>query len=416
MKQFVLLLLMGVGVTHAQENDSLNFYYNTYQFQTLINKVEPIVNKTAKELFLMGKAYKQLGQFSDAEQVFVQAVKIDSINPIYLSQLADFLIKRKKGHLAFMHYQKLIQLQPENAYYYKKLGQAISSTNYSSIRDQLVLELNNGVYPESDDLKQQIVRQIFESNYLTDAISAYKKAIELNPKDIESRLVLSQIYLDKNMVGLADIFIQECVEEYPENKNFIMQAIKVAYRLKDYEDVIAKSRLFYSIADSNLLVQKLEGIAHFQINEYQEAIHLLENVMTVEKKNEVLSYYLGMAHQEIGDNTNAIKYLENAIDFGITENINSYYTQLAAVYEKQGNFEKSIQLYKAAYAKSKDKILLYHLARNYDEFYKDKTTALKYYELYFQENDTANETYFDYTKSRIHELKVSRHFDLDTLN
>ena len=126
MRQLVLLLFMSIGTAYAQENDSLSFYYNTYQFQTLINKVEPIENKTARELFIMGKAYKQLGQFSDAEQAFIHAVKIDSVNPIYLSQLADFLIKLKKGHLAFMHYQKLIQLQPNNAYYYKKLGQAIS--------------------------------------------------------------------------------------------------------------------------------------------------------------------------------------------------------------------------------------------------------------------------------------------------
>ena len=79
-------------------------------------------------------------------------------------------------------------------------------------------------------------------------------------------------------------------------------------------------------------------------------------------------------------------------------------------------FDKSIQYYKAAYTQKKDKILLYHLARNYDQYYKDKTTALKYYNLYLSENDTINSSFLDYTKARINEIKVEKHFSLDTIH
>ena len=142
---------------------------------------------------------------------------------------------------------------------------------------------------------------------------------------------------------------------------------------------------------------------------------MLSNVIEVEKDSEVLHYYLGLSYQEMGENQEAVKYLQKAIELGITENIENYYTRLAVVYEELGNFEKSIQLYKAAYAETKDKILLYHLARNYDTFYKDKNTALKYYELYLEELDSSNIEYMDYSKNRINELKVEKHFNLDTL-
>lgn len=163
------------------------------------------------------------------------------------------------------------------------------------------------------------------------------------------------------------------------------------------------------------MVQKLEGIAQFHLNEFKKCIQRLSNVIKVDEDSEVLHYYVGLSYQEIGNNEEAANYLGKAIELGISENIGNYYTRLAIVKEELGNYQKSIQLYKAAYSETKDKILLYHLARNYDTFYKDKNTALKYYELYLEENDSSNMEYLEYSKDRVNELKVAKHFSLDSL-
>jgi len=44
-----------------------------------------------------------------------------------------------------------------------------------------------------------------------------------------------------------------------------------------------------------------------------------------------------------------------------------------------------------------------------------KNTALNYYQLYLEEMDSSNIAYMNYSKNRINELKVAKHFDLDTL-
>jgi tetratricopeptide (TPR) repeat protein len=80
--------------------------------------------------------------------------------------------------------------------------------------------------------------------------------------------------------------------------------------------------------------------------------------------------------------------MNKAIDEGITENIGTYYTQLARAYEDKKDYKNAIHYYHAAYEKSKSKILLYHLARNYDVYYKDKSTAMAYYRQYLASNDT----------------------------
>jgi tetratricopeptide (TPR) repeat protein len=89
---------------------------------------------------------------------------------------------------------------------------------------------------------------------------------------------------------------------------------------------------------------------------------------------------------------------------------------LALCFEEQGLLEKSIKSYQIAYKSSKQNILLYHLARNYDLYYKDKSTALSYYERYLAMNDSDHIPLLGYSKKRISELKEIIHFDTGNTN
>lgn len=174
--------------------------------------------------------------------------------------------------------------------------------------------------------------------------------------------------------------------------------------------------MLFAQKDSNLLLQKIVGIAYFHQKEYDKTIHFLENVIEIEKESDILHYYLGLSYRETKQYERAQQALEKSIDYAISDNLENYYTQLAVSYEEAGNHLKAIHFYQAAYKSTRDRILLYHLARNYDIYYQDKRTALDYYERYLDTEDTANQLYQNYSKHRIEELKVSKHFDLDTVN
>lgn len=378
-----LLVLFSFSV-EAQENQSAKVsapeLYNSFQFQRVIQILESDSGKTSSDFHLLAKSYQNLGQDDDARSAYLEALKRDSTNVSYLNNFAEFCRKKKDYNEAILAYKKLISLDSTNAYYYKKLGSSYLKTTYSFL-----------------------------------ALTAFENAIQLNPRDVESKVLLVEYYLENGYINNAEQLIQSYLKEHPVNRNFMMQAIKIAYRLKDYEDVVEKCELFYSTGDSSLVVQKLHGIASYHLKDYETAIQFMKTVVEVDSKSEILHYYLGLCYQDANQPKVAATFLEKAIDLGISNNIDTYYTRLGTVYEDLEDYEKSIQAYKVAYSKSKDKILLYHLARNYDVYYKDKTTALKYYQLYLEENDTTNETYFDFTKNRIQELKTAKHFSLDTL-
>ena len=401
----------------AQKNDSLEFYYSSYEFQKAVNSVSLESQLPASDFYLLAKSYSKLGQSEEALKAVKKALEQDSLNVTYLNFLGEQQLKLDDKMGAYLIYLQLSILQPNNAYYFKRMGQALTNSPYTSIsRAQLFFVFKDSSRTNLNRETLLKARKFLDSlNLPTHVYAAFERAIELNPNDVESKIALIEISLKINNVGRADVLNRSCLEQHPENKKFVMQAINIAYRLRDYKDVVSKCNLYYNIADSNLVVQKLEGIAQFHLNEFEKCIQRLSNVIKVDEDSEVLHYYVGLSYQEIGNNEEAANYLGKAIELGISENIGNYYTRLAIVEEELGNYQKSIQLYKAAYSETKDKILLYHLARNYDTFYKDKNTALKYYQLYLEENDSSNMEYLEYSKDRVNELKVAKHFSLDSL-
>lgn len=409
------LLILGNSNLNAQDVSSPIEYFNSYQFKEAIDTLDKKLDKTAPDYFILAKSYKKLGQVDEALASIDSALKFKNDDVTYLNFLGELQLKGKYKLEAYTTYLTLCQLQPTNAYYYKKIGEALNSNAFPSIRKQQLLFANDGVLPENNEQEESVMKKFYALELPAYAAAAYQKAIELNPQDIESKIILTERYLKMNNLGGADILNKSSLAMHPENEKLIMQAIKIAARLRDYQDVVSKCDLYTNIAGQNLVVQKMKGIAQFHLEEYEQCIELLKEVVEVDKNSEVLHYYIGLAYQEVGNIKEAAKYFESAIDLGITENIGNYYTRLAIVEEELGNYKKSIQLFKAAYSETNDKILLYHLARNYDTFYKDKSTALKYYNLYLEENDSSNLEYLDYSKARINELKVVKHFNLDSL-
>lgn len=414
-KLLFIIFLLFQQTLFAQKKDSLPQYYQAYEFQKVVNTLQLETDISAPDYFILAKSYNKLGQSKKALTAINKAIEQEKSNISYLNFLGEQQLKQDKKIAAYGTYLKLCKLQPSNAYYYKRIGQALNNSSFHQAKEQQILFANGDSLPKTEEGVKVAQEKFRALNLPSHVWDAYQKAIELNPNDIESKLILVELYLKMNNLGGADPLVRKCLELHPEEEKFVSQAINIAYRLRDYQDVVEKCKLYYSIADSSLTVQKMEGIASFQLNEFQKTIDLLSAVIEVDQDSEVLHYFLGLANQELGNMEEAALYLQKAIELGITENIGKYYTRLAIVQEELGNLKKSIQLYKAAYQETNDKILLYHLARNYDTFYKDKTTAIKYYKLYLEELDSSNIEYLEYAKSRIHELKVEKHFDLDTL-
>jgi tetratricopeptide (TPR) repeat protein len=152
---------------------------------------------------------------------------------------------------------------------------------------------------------------------------------------------------------------------------------------------------------------RLLGISYFQLDKHEEVIPWMKYLLKSKQQAEWVYYYMGVSYQQLNMPDTAISYLNKAIEKGISDNISTYYTQLAMSYENIKDFKSAIKYYKAAYESSKSNILLYHLARNYDVYYKDKAQAISYYKRYLSSDDTIKIAR-EYTRYRLDQLSDLR--------
>jgi tetratricopeptide (TPR) repeat protein len=146
------------------------------------------------------------------------------------------------------------------------------------------------------------------------------------------------------------------------------------------------------------------GISYFQLNEFSKTVECMNYLLMSGMKNEWIYYYLGVSYRELNKIPESIDAMTKAIGEGISDSIGIYYSQLAKSYEESKDYKKAIYYYQAAYESSKSNILLYHLARNYDVYFKDKSTAIAYYKRYLATDDTIKLAR-EYSKRRLNVLE-----------
>lgn len=323
----------------------------------------------------------KLGRYPEAILYNQKILENDSMNVVAKNQLAAIFSKQGYHADARQQFIDLIGIDSSNSYYYEQIA--------------------------------SLSRNIGD---LGTAVAGYEKVHSLDPKNLEAVIQLARIYHQLEMHSAVDTLVATGLALDSISPKLLLYGAQSAYKQKNYEGVISSlSRLLQTTRDTSVYALKLLGISYYHTHEIESSISVLEKVVAREDNSEIVHYYLGLAYRDAEDVAKSVQHFEQAIDQGMSDNLPAYYTNLAIAFEEKGMFAESIRAYQAAYKNSGDKTLLYHLARNYDSFYEDKKTALKYYEKYMATNDTGNIRFKDYTQHRITELKQVIHFDIDTL-
>jgi len=356
----------------------------TYHFEEAIPRLEECIGEHPDNLSLIAElAYCQekSGRLAGARASYMKILDCDPAHVSALNRLGMLYYRNMDYARAQEAYARLIRNDSLNAYYYKK-------------------------YAEISLKRKDFVR----------AAAYYSRGLELNPDDLEIIMALLPIYMELKLFDEAGALLNNGICLDSAAARLYVFAARLDYAKKDYRGVISDIAHAFSLgADSSVSLNKMLGIALYFNREYSRSLKTFQSVIKSGNESEIAHYYLGMNYRALGELEKAAFHFNKAIERGISENISNYYTYLGITYEEQGNYLSSIKAFKAAWHVSKDKILLYHLARNYDAYYRDKKTALLYYQSYLNSNDTANLEIMDYSDKRISELKEVIHFSIDTL-
>jgi len=324
-----------------------------YQFHNALALMDTAADSLDIELLQRkGLCYSKLGNYSQAILAYEKIRNTDTVNTEALYQLGQLYSVSDQYHQAMDCFERLIDLDSTNSFYFKHYG---------------------SVAVKADDLIQ--------------GIAAYLQAVRLNPHDMEACAHLANILLDAEQYHFVDSMLS-AVLETTESKQLRLLLARANLGEENYDGVIRNVEQLLATADTTVSYARLLGISYFQLDQYSKVIPCMDFLMKKGIKADWIYYYMGVSYQQTNDLLKGIEFLNLAIEESISDNIGTYYMQLGMAYEEMKDFRNAIRTYKAAYEQSKTDILLYHLARNYDIYYKDKKQARLYYKKYLDSDDT----------------------------
>jgi tetratricopeptide (TPR) repeat protein len=321
-------------------------------------------------LLRIGQCNFKLGVSGAAIRPFERVLRMDSTNITALNQLGLLYARDGDFSKALSSFTRLIKSDPTNSYYYKQAG---------SMANRL--------------------------GAITSARFWFKKALALNPADTETSLALGNVQMEMEEFESVDSVTQQALAVDPQFKPLLLLSARSAFEQQQYERVTNTINRLLEKSDTTALHARLLGVSYFHLHQYNKLITCMQFLLKNRYQFEWIYYYMGVAYRELGDAPASIDWFKQAVEKSISENTTTYYTELGKSYEEIGNHQEAIRAYRAAYNYSKEGILLYHLARNYDIYYKDKTTALEYYQKYLKSDDTIRLAK-EYARKRMQDMGV----------
>ncbi len=378
---YFLLLIMASSLAYSQDFDtteadelySLQNYSEAYDLYAKCYEIDTSSMRCLERAAL--SAYK-MGDTPEAKSLLHQLEHIDSSNYTALNQLSIIYDQERNTPKAIKYYTILNRLYPDNALFYRKLGQQYQS-----------------------------------AGLLTDAFKFFSEAYKRNPRDMQAIKGISELFIANQQYEEADSIIRVALDMDSLNVNFNLLMAQCQYRQKAYDStVFYLENIRYEI-DLSPYFNKMFGYSYIQIDSFEKSIPYLEKALMDDGSKEYAHYYLATAYEKLENEDYAFHHYQKALEEAISDNVDLYHRNLAKIHNENDRLKKAIEHYQDAYKYGKDPVVLFFLARASDIYYKDKQIAINYYNRYIKSGHT-DEAYIKYSKERKRYLKEQLHLKM----
>ncbi len=339
--------------------DSALYYYQKAYFLDTLNK---------KSIRGIAKSLEKKGQAQFSKRYYYKILNIDDKDIGALYALATLYRKEKKYTKALAYFQTLHQIDTTNAFYYKKMA-------------LLYQDLKN------DSL----------------AILNYKKCLDWNFEDKKSAQSLATIYYKHKKYELANETLHPYINNKYVDNAIIRLYISILYQLNKYEQVIENGERLLKKNDSSVTIIKSMGLSYFQLQDYASSLKTFSLIPDNQRSSGVF-YYMGLCENELQEYEKALDYFNQAITSVYTDDYHRFFIHAGFALEELKSPELAIQKLRFGYEITHHPDLIFHLARIYDEYYKDKSVALKHYQKYLK-HTPKNALFIKFCNERIEVLK-----------
>lgn len=367
-------------------------YKGLYQFDFAKTELEEALRLSPDSpeiLYSLGSCYKSLDRPDDAESAFQKSFILNPGNVNAAVDLCTIFMMQNKYDSAAVVYNKLLENDTTNSYFYKQLGSC---------------------YVKIDSV--------------SDAIHNYEKSLNYNPKDAGTFARLAQIFYKQGMLDTAAVIIERGLLVQRMNPDLNKLAAEIYFKNNNYFGAIKHYLNVVITGDSTAPVYQKLGLSYYlaatsgsypneqeKNRKLEEGINALNKAFEKDSTQALTQFYLGITYKELSQYEKAIEHLNTAVKLVFPDYLDDIYTHLGISYELNNNYILAIENFQKALKENPLRSnIIYYLAALYDKFYSDKSVALTYYRKFLKEAESPDEKLKSYAEERIEKLKEEIHF------
>ena len=358
------------------DSKNINAYdamYIIYEVEGKRDNLSEISNKYPKDKnielsdlnFKIGNFYFKQNKFVDAEYFFLQAVKHDNKNAFYNYQLALIYRRQKNNEKSLEFLLEALKLSPDA--FYIKYSVANNYYFVSKYNESLAMYLDiikTGTDNENDFLYSGLGDTYSALKKYDEAIKAYKKTIELNPKESYHYYRLGELYFELNDFETAESLYNKALEVNKDDDISTVSLALVYEKKGKKEEALAKLKQAVKM-NKNSMVVRIQLINFYERSKmYLEMVkELNEQIKDGSSKpnypiNQKLYNLtkLSEGYSELHDYENAIKNIKIAIEqeeiiqrknYKLSK-LKDYYLYYGIDKYKEKKYAEAIELYNKA--------------------------------------------------------------------
>lgn len=230
------------------------------------------------------------------------------------------------------------------------------------------------------------------------------------PQSADVALSLSRLYRADGQMKTARQVVDTTLSRQLGDPRLWRRKADLAFQQNHLDQARGAYRRTIATGDSSATAYRRIGLIDVRREQYRQALPFFRRALHRDSSHTRTTLYLGIVYLKLDSLQRATTYLQRTVNREAQGPITPAFKQLGTVYSQRGKVTDAIDAYTTALRlRPEQGVVYFRMATTYDEHYRDKRPAARYYRRFLQVTHAPPLDLRRYAKKRLDALQPTLH-------
>ncbi|MBN1980103.1 MAG: tetratricopeptide repeat protein [Chitinivibrionales bacterium] len=325
-------------------------YFNTQQYEKAAAILKELSNNRTlkadlrKQIFYMlAQSYEKVNKVNEAMDIYDLYMKFPNVFDPEIAYKRAFIREKTNPTVAKQLYQQNIRTYPNDYRNYLHLGQLYAKDNSTASNAVSLLEKAAAMSAKDQSVWLVIADIYYKLNMTEKALDAYRKYIEIDPKNVDANIKIGTILVDKGKINEGLVYLETANTFSPDNEAVLGALAKGYLQTNRTNEAISLLNKVKAKKPNDVEIRKNLYTAYLKVGDKKSAVDEINEVLKVKRNDTLLFLYAKLLFEE-----GKVKEAEGVIeDIKATnpENLNALML-LGKIFKSRKKYDEALEVYK----------------------------------------------------------------------